>query len=458
MYYKTNKFKTALLVLLVFSVTVAAQKQSKKYSEKFTVNPDATVEINTSYTDIEFETWNKNTVEVEGYIEVEGVTKEEAEKYFKGWNFEALGNSSKVTISTKPNVFFHKDMVVMPGNDLHFEDFDIRIEEAIQPMIVELKKMPPLPPMPRINEFNFDFEAYKKDGDKYLEKWKKEFDKSFDKEYKQKLEAWRKEVEKNREEIEKFKVKVHEQNKKISENFKKNKEEIIIRKKEAEARAAKLKKEKKNVFWFSSDTDKKVKIKKVIKIKMPKGIKLKLNVRHGEVKLAENIKNIKATLSHARLLAQVVDGNATVIKSSFAPVFVNTWNRGKLHVNYAEEVKLNNVAVLDLETNASNVVIDNIKEQAKIFGKLGSLHVNEITNSFTDVHLDLNNTEAVIILPKTSFSFNLESVGTTFTIPKRLQTNSNKQGRTVLVNGFYQKPSSNKNITIMAKYSDVVMQ
>ena len=51
-----------------------------------------------------------------------------------------------------------------------------------------------------------------------------------------------------------------------------------------------------NIF-FLSNGGKNLKIKKTIKIKMPKKAKLKLNVRHGEVTLASTSENIHAKLS-----------------------------------------------------------------------------------------------------------------------------------------------------------------
>ena len=45
--------------------------------------------------------------------------------------------------------------------------------------------------------------------------------------------------------------------------------------------------------------------KRVIKIKMPKGAELDLNVRHGEVKLG-NVTNIKADLNYSTFIANTL--------------------------------------------------------------------------------------------------------------------------------------------------------
>ena len=76
---KTLKYKIVGLLVL-FAIVAQAQKYDKKVTEKFKVNKDVTVEINASHTDVDIETWNKNEVLVEAFIEVEGVDKEEANK------------------------------------------------------------------------------------------------------------------------------------------------------------------------------------------------------------------------------------------------------------------------------------------------------------------------------------------------------------------------------------------
>ncbi len=56
---------TALLLLLLVSTFSFAQKN---YVESFNVGDNVEVSVNTSYTNVIFETWNKNKVEVEAFI------------------------------------------------------------------------------------------------------------------------------------------------------------------------------------------------------------------------------------------------------------------------------------------------------------------------------------------------------------------------------------------------------
>ena len=73
------------LGLLLFSIaTLSGQEStSKTYKETFNVASDAVLDINTSHADIEFETWDKNQVEITAVVELEEATKEEAERFFE---------------------------------------------------------------------------------------------------------------------------------------------------------------------------------------------------------------------------------------------------------------------------------------------------------------------------------------------------------------------------------------
>ena len=64
------------------------------------MSKDALVEIDVAYADVVFETWNKNYVEVEAYIEAKDLSNKEKKEIFEAWNFDVLGNSKKVVISS----------------------------------------------------------------------------------------------------------------------------------------------------------------------------------------------------------------------------------------------------------------------------------------------------------------------------------------------------------------------
>ena len=68
---------------LLTSAGSFSQAESKTFQERFIVAEDAVVNINTSYADIEFETWDKDEVAITATITLEGASTEEVKDYFE---------------------------------------------------------------------------------------------------------------------------------------------------------------------------------------------------------------------------------------------------------------------------------------------------------------------------------------------------------------------------------------
>src|SRR5690606_38744854 len=138
-----------------------------------------------------------------------------------------------------------------------------------------------------------------------------------------------------------------------------------------------------NVYYFSSRGENKAyKVKKRITVKMPKYLKLNMNIRHGEVKLAANTKNINANLIYSSLLASTIEGNLTDIQASYSPISVQHWDYGKLSTDYSDRVNLQVVGALDLNSNASEVVIGRLVDRAKLQNRFGSLSIEAVSDGF----------------------------------------------------------------------------
>src|SRR5690606_12237844 len=94
----------ALLALFMLAGvdSANAQKKTKTFHENFKVADNAVLDINTSYADIEFETWNRDQVDIQAIIEIEGATEEQLEASFNSEPVKISGNSKLVEISTGP--------------------------------------------------------------------------------------------------------------------------------------------------------------------------------------------------------------------------------------------------------------------------------------------------------------------------------------------------------------------
>lgn len=490
--------KKIVLGLCLLGSFTYGQKHTKEYKETFSVGEETVVDINTSYADIEFDTWNKNQIVVEAIITLEGATEEEAEAYFGEDVIEILGNSKEIKIRTsggRENFFISHDgpMPPIPPIAIDIPDMeplflDLHIPDL--PDIPEIIMEMPMPPMPPMHFRNFDYEAYQRDGEAYLKEWTKEFEKSFDKEYQKELEDWGKEMEARvqereaaREEMMREREDAREEIMREREDAMQEREEMRREAQEAreeaqEARQRAMEEQRKaakeyhkskhqvtiykdgketpNVFYGTSDGEKRnYKIKKVIRVKMPKSAKLKMNVRHGEVKLAENTNNINATLSYARLLASTIDGPKTNIVASYSPVAVQYWNYGELSTNYSDRVDLKEVQSLTLNANSSEVTIERLTKSALITNDFGQLNINAIDGNFQDLTIRLKNGALECSLPADDFGIVVNGNDSTLKKPENLSLKNTKQGGEF---SFKNNSSSSKTIVIDSKYSDIVLK
>lgn len=477
-----NRKRIILFSTLLGCLGLQAQEQSKTYKETFNVGNEAVLEINTTHADIEFETWDKNQVEITAIIELDGASEEEAARYFDKVPIEIKGNSKEIEVSTSKSHSFsfafsgEEFDVVVPNIEPLFMDLEIP-EIPEMPELAVMPEMPSLPPMPPMPFTNFDYEEFQKDGEAYMKKWKKEFDKNFDKEYQKRLEEWGKEMEKRSqerkkrlEEREKIREEAHEERQKAMEERQKVREEqreALREQREALREQARVERnviisrtdsEAPSIFYSSSDGEKrKYKVKKTIKIKMPKSVKLKMNVRHGEVKLAALAKDINASLQYASLLGTTIDGNATDIRASYSPVVVQNWNYGALKTDYSENVNLKEVGELKLNAVSSNVVIDRINNKAFLTSNLGALQINAIANDFSDMDIIVQHGELNCKIPSSAFLVEVNETGSELSYPAKLVFEKSTNLNNVLHKGYHINNKGGKSIHINSKYSEVVL-
>ena len=406
-------FNKATLLLCLITIGAYGQKQTKTFEETFNISDDAVLNIDTSHADIEFETWTKNQIVVEAFIEIEGATDEEAERYFENEPIEIIGNSKKVTVSTRSENLWVSNSGIGNFHDLHIEIPELPEMQSFN-FNFDFDELMDMPTLHMSPAQKFDYKAFKKDGEKYLKKWQKEFEKGFDEEHQDRLEEWGKRMEARQERMAERHEKLAEKRMEMQE--KRAEAQVKRLAQRAESRSKRLDahnrrremhlKMRKNkgfsndstIMFINSDSlgshgpsifygsslrgHKNYKVKKTIKIKMPKAMKIKMNVRHGEVKLAENTKNLRATLSHASLLAATIDGDKTTIKASYTPVSVQKWNYGQLQANYSELVNLKEVLNLRMNATSSHVVIDHLVNSAFIKNNFGPLKINSISKNF----------------------------------------------------------------------------
>ena len=476
-----NKKHITFSIALLFISGVKAQK-TQTYKETFNVGGETVLDLNTSHTDIEFDTWDKNQVEIEATVTLEEATKEQAEAYFKDDPFKIMGNSKEITVSTKSGKSWNFSLAADADFDYHFDveplflDLDIPDLPELA-VIPELAVMPPLPPM---NFKSFDYERYKKEGNSYIEEWAEEFKDGFDEEYEQRMEEWGKRVE------ERAKAWEERNAKRLKEREKRLEERAKEIEKRAEKRAEKRIKEVKkrrlarihsngdaphvifhsssdnddsNILYFSNEKEtKKYKVKKTIKIKMPKSVKLKMNVKHGEVKLVSATKDIKASLRYASLLASTIEGKHTNISASYSPVVIQNWSLGQLKADYSDDITLKQVGEIRLNSVSSNVIIDKLYDKAFVTSDLGKILINNIDSDFSNLDVSVQNGEVNCRLPKQAVSLYLNGTRSTINYPNDLNLKRVENFDNIIHKGFRGNDNSGKQITINSKYSEVFLE
>ncbi len=468
---KLYKHKTAVLLLLFIGTLSYSQK---KRVESFNVADDVEVSVNTSFTNIIFETWNKNKVEVEAYIEGEKLSEKEKETQMKNWDLNITGNSKKVSISSNAgNQSFA--MEDMPPIDF----IGPMMENMIMPMIQNIQ-VPPLPEdlLENLGNIQFDYEAYQKDEEGYMKKFEAQMDKNFGKDFQKKMENWGESFAKSWDD---------KKADSIGEAYGKKMEawgeaygkrmdawgEEYGKKMEAWADEIEKKYEKEGNDYTKTVTKSpngttiivqgnrtstsNGNSKKTIIIRLPKNAKTNVNIRHGNLKVAD-ANNMKAILDYTPFKANSIDGGQTLISASYAPVIINTWKQGVLNVKFVDDCSVSTVQNINLQANSSDVRIGNITNQAFLSGSFGDLEIEKVSDGFETLDIRLENTDAKVNVPVGAFSFYFNGKKSTLKYPKSLQLKESKSADRVLVKGFSQNNSSNKTITINSTYSNVSLQ
>lgn len=539
---KTFKHKFFIILLLVSSI-VQSQTYDKKISENFKVNADATIVINATHTDIDIETWNKNEVSIEAVMEVEGLSKKEAEKLMKRWKFEALANKDKVKI----NSYSGNYMFTFDG-DFEFDIPELNIDLP-QLELLELAELPEIV-IPEINfefpnieipefdfpeieipEIDFDYELYKKDST-YLKKYKLQIEKVMQKfknsDWKKKMDSMRnsKEFKDQMKAIKEANKKMTielkelrnskefqeqmEQARKVAEEYKMQvlenkdmwraqaqaakeaamvvheemlKNEDLIRDQVAAAKEAseavmlelkRLKAEGKldslhhykgdkyygeNVYILNNnDKDSKVKVRKYLKIKVPKNAKFDLNVRHGKLKVPNSNKKMSANVSYGNFIAGDISGMSNVLNLTNSPVDIDRITQANITLKNVPNATFGTFSNGNLFSNSSDVIINELGKEVALSQKFGALVVGKLSENFSLVNLILDYAKADLNFSDNNYTYQINSKSSTWNLADVLTELSNTSNNGVVsMNGYLTNKSSVNKVLITGVYSTVTL-
>lgn len=479
---KRKLYKSLIVFVLALGTTAFAQKQSKKYTETFNVNKDVVVEIEASNAEINVTTWNKNQVYVEAVIEIEGLSKKEAEKYLKNYKFEALGNKSKVKVYSRGNhpFNFHNDFVFFDGDfkmpeivipdikipemDLNFDFGDIVIPE------IDMDKI-----LMDIEDIDFDWDEYKKNGKDYFFKWKngvkevtiksKEDWEKFKKsdEYKKWKAEMKSEMDKIQKDVLKMTKNMKFDKEKMKKEMKKAAEEMKkIDMSKIKKDIAKMKNDFKNFkhdFHFGSNNNeftingKKVKIKKKITIKVPKGATFDLNTRHSKVKLPDT--NATGKVSYGSFDAIALNGGD--LKIYYSPVNINKLNNTKLYLNNVTDAKIASVVNSNLTSSSGELKIEKILSNVDIDLSFGDIIIDELSATIGSFVLDLKQSKATINVSDFKDELEMNVGGDKDSKVKHSFDKVTKKVNKSHIYGNFSVKTKSEKLKIVGKYSDLIM-
>lgn len=464
---KVIKLKTAIIALLCTTATLA---QTSKLDKTYKTNKDVTVNIDARHTQVNVEYWDRNEVQVSAYLEG---GEENKSKTLQNWKLDVNASASEVRINSAaapggPGDF---NMASLQAPMAKLTEMIGPMTQALGPMLENLSGNP-LPPefYASMGEIHFDYEQYQKEGDKYIEKFEQRIEKNFGKDFEKAMEEWAQKFEKDsalwKSHEKKMEAWGEDFGKKMEawgESFGKDMEKWGEEfGKEMEAWAADIEKEAKAQ---EAKTGKKVIIikdhnsaKKVLRVKMPKSGQLKLNVRHGEVKLAGTTNNLRGEVSHSRFNAGEIAGKNTNFKVAYTPVMIKNWKYGVLNAAYVQELNIERAVSLKLDCNASNVHLKELAEIGILSGSFGELRIDKVAPGFKNLDITLENSDLVMDLPESAFNFAYNGTNSEVKYPKGLKLTSSNSYDNQKLKGYSGSQNAGAAINIYAKFSDVLLK
>ncbi|SFC73617.1 hypothetical protein SAMN04487907_10843 [Zunongwangia mangrovi] len=464
---KMHKLNYILLFLLgcAINVSVSAQDMMQR---NYNVNSDVIVDVDAKNTNIIIESWDKNSVAIEAFIN-DGVPQNEATKMMDSWKLTTNGNKNKIQIRSKSDMNINWDVDISEDelNDALAQLPEIMgpiMNNLVNPILQNISENP-LPPdlFENMGAINFDYEAYQEEGDAYLERYEKQVDKKFGKDFEKKMEKWaanfEKSVEGDSEEFEKSMEewgnsfgasmeKWGESFGKKMEAWGKNFEEKMAAKEEAGQKMP-------NMIVINRNNEG-TKAQRTIKIKAPKNAQIRLNVRYGKVEL-DNADNLMAELSHANFKANRISGKNTHIKVSYTPVKISNWDYGVLNASYLPSCDINAARSIKLISNSSDVNINRLSEVGILSGTFGNLAIKNLGGSFKNLDITLENSDLKLKLPQSAFRFNYNGNQSDVEYPGTLKVDKTSSYDNEILKGYYKSSNSDAQISISARFSDVLL-
>ena len=272
-------------------------------------------------------------------------------------------------------------------------------------------------------------------------------------EFKRTMIEARKVAEKVRMEMSENKEMWEEQAKAAKEAGKKAMEMVKKMKEEGKLHAGE------NVYFLGGDANNSnIKIKKYLKITVPKNATFDLNVRHGKLNVPKSNKKMSANISYGNFIGGIINGEKNELNFTNSPVEIQTVNSGNITLKNVPNATFGTFSNSNLFANSSDVIIGKIGNNVALSQKFGNLEIREISNDFNLLNLILDYAKANLYFSDAAYVYQINSKNSTFKLLNKSTETMNKTTDGVkFTEGFLHNKSSQNKVLITGVYSTVIL-
>ena len=435
---------TFILYLSSF-IVLNAQGKHMKVQHNYLANNDIVVALNTSHTQVLFEPWDKNEVRVEAYIEGGNLNADMIDELLNSWHLDISQTDEEIKINTTTDYnssLSNKQKVKVQARN-PIQNMDSIISSILIPVMADITKSP-------MTDTTIQKSIYLK---------KNQIN------------------DKNRQQQEEIHQWIYESTNPNtinasntvtavgadfggSENMYLDQmliwanqfiEQTLVKRNAIDSKLQPM-------STYNRSVDHVKNLNKVVKINIPKYAKLNLNIRHGSLVLEKKVTDVVASLYYSRLKASQIDGKQTYITTSYAPVEVEHWQHGRLVLNYVKNCSIQNAKTLSINSDSSNIYINNLTQKGSFTCSFGRISVNKLNPTFTTFDLAVENSDIYLKLPKIPFQITYGGSQSRIEIPQTLQTKVRSNFGNVFINGYYNSRNTDRLLNIQAKYSKIALK
>ena len=299
---KSTHFNLLMLSILI-SLSTYAQQFNKPIQE-FKVGSSTDISIEASYAEIEIVEWNKNKVEIEGIMTVQGLSEDEAKGIFDSWDISAQSEADHIRIRSSStnfgNEYFFINNDKYHGNIIvDMPDVDAMVVDMLDSMNFVLPELENFPDIDFSMSENFyimgdslafDYQEFEKNSE-YLKQWQEEHKEEVTR-LKAELKESQAEIAREQKELQK---EIREIQREAMEQARVAQREAMEQARVAQREAQKqMQKERSAMIAKGAKAREyevqrimrdrqKVKIKKILRIKVPRNAKLEMDVDYCKI-------------------------------------------------------------------------------------------------------------------------------------------------------------------------------